>query len=86
MILHCGSGLLDTGDIFISQDLQSAALSGDYRADGGDDVGGCNEYQSRLTRSINQAAERASAKGQQGGDASGQTLFTGEHGRVKRLA
>ena len=50
------TGLLGKGDTFISQDLQSATLFGDYRVDGAVmNVGGYNEYLSRLTRRINQA-------------------------------
>ncbi len=48
--------LLGKGDTFISQDLQSATLFGDYRVDGAVmNVGGYNEYLSRLTRRISQA-------------------------------
>lgn len=50
------TGLLGQGDTFISQDLQSATLFGDYRVDGMVmNVGGYNEYLSRLTRRISQA-------------------------------
>ncbi|MDD5324482.1 MAG: DEAD/DEAH box helicase family protein [Polaromonas sp.] len=50
------TGLLGKGDTFISQDLQSATLFGDYRVDGVVmNVGGYNEYLSRLTRRISQA-------------------------------
>lgn len=50
------TGLLGRGDTFISQDLQSATLFGDYRVDGAVmNVGGYNEYLSRLTRRISQA-------------------------------
>jgi type III restriction enzyme len=50
------TGLLGKGDTFISQDLQSATLFGDYRVDGAVmNVGGYNEYLSRLTRRISQA-------------------------------
>ncbi|MBV7542273.1 DEAD/DEAH box helicase family protein [Acidovorax sp. sic0104] len=48
--------LLGKGDTFISQDLQSATLFGDYRVDGAVmNVGGYNEYLSRLTRRVSQA-------------------------------
>ena len=48
--------LLGRGDQFISQDLQSATLFGDYRVNGAVmQVGGYNEYLSRLTRRISQA-------------------------------
>ncbi len=50
------TGLLGQGDTFISQDLQSATLFGDYRVDGAVmNVGGYNDYLSRLTRRISQA-------------------------------
>ena len=50
------SALLGKGDTFISQDLQSATLFGDYRVDGAVmNVGGYNEYLARLTRRISQA-------------------------------
>ncbi|GAA6120612.1 DEAD/DEAH box helicase family protein [Acidovorax sp. FG27] len=50
------TGLLGQGDHFVSQDLQSATLFGDYRVDGVVmNVGGYNEYLSRLTRRIGQA-------------------------------
>jgi len=50
------TNLLGKGDTFISQDLQSATLFGDYRVDGAVmNVGGYNEYLSRLTRRISQA-------------------------------
>ena len=50
------TGLLGKGDTFISQDLQSATLFGDYRVDGAVmNVGGYNEYLARLTRRISQA-------------------------------
>ncbi len=49
-------GLLGQGDTFISQDLQSATLFGDYRVDGAVmNVAGYNDYLSRLTRRISQA-------------------------------
>lgn len=56
MSLAALSGLLGKGDTFISQDLQSATLFGDYRVDGAVmNVGGYNDYLSRLTRRISQA-------------------------------
>lgn len=58
------SGLLGKGDTFISQDLQSATLFGDYRVDGAVmNVGGYNEYLSRLTRRISQALSEPMPKG-----------------------
>lgn len=56
--------LLGKGDTFISQDLQSATLFGDYRVDGAVmNVGGYNEYLSRLTRRISQALSEPVPKG-----------------------
>jgi len=58
------TGLLGQGDTFISQDLQSATLFGDYRVDGAVmNVGGYNEYLSRLTRRISQALSEPMPKG-----------------------
>jgi type III restriction enzyme len=58
------TGLLGKGDTFISQDLQSATLFGDYRVDGAVmNVGGYNEYLSRLTRRISQALSDPMPKG-----------------------
>ena len=58
------AGLLGQGDTFISQDLQSATLFGDYRVDGAVmNVGGYNEYLSRLTRRISQALSEPVPKG-----------------------
>ena len=49
-------GLLGKGDTFISHDLQSATLFGDYRVDGAVmSVTGYNDYLARLTRRISQA-------------------------------
>ncbi|MEY2893651.1 MAG: hypothetical protein RJA98_3559 [Pseudomonadota bacterium] len=49
-------GLLGQGDQFVSQDLQSSTLFGGYRVDGAVmNVGGYNDYLSRLTRRISQA-------------------------------
>jgi len=56
--------MLGKGDTFISQDLQSATLFGDYRVDGAVmNVGGYNEYLSRLTRRISQALSEPLPKG-----------------------
>jgi type III restriction enzyme len=56
--------LLGKGDTFISQDLQSATLFGDYRVDGAVmNVGGYNDYLSRLTRRISQALSEPLPKG-----------------------
>ena len=58
------TGLLGKGDTFISQDLQSATLFGDYRVDGAVmNVGGYNEYLARLTRRISQALSEPLPKG-----------------------
>ncbi|MFN9728220.1 DEAD/DEAH box helicase family protein [Acidovorax sp.] len=56
--------MLGKGDTFISQDLQSATLFGDYRVNGAVmNVGGYNEYLSRLTRRISQALSEPMPKG-----------------------
>jgi type III restriction enzyme len=48
--------MLGKGDTFVSQDLQSATLFGDYRVDGAVmSVGGYNDWLTRLTRRIGQA-------------------------------
>lgn len=48
--------LLGKGDTFVSQDLQSSTLFGDYRVDGAVmHVSGYNELLSRLTRRVSQA-------------------------------
>ncbi len=48
--------MVGKGDTFISHDLQSATLFGDYRVDGAVmNVSGYNDYLSRLTRRISQA-------------------------------
>ena len=58
------TGLLGKGDTFISQDLQSATLFGDYRVDGAVmNVGGYNDYLARLTRRISQALSEPLSKG-----------------------
>lgn len=57
-------GLLGKGDTFISQDLQSATLFGDYRVNGAVmNVGGYNDYLARLTRRISQALSSDLPKG-----------------------
>ena len=57
-------GLLGKGDTFISQDLQSATLFGDYRVDGAVmNVGGYNDYLARLTRRISQALSEPLPRG-----------------------
>jgi type III restriction enzyme len=57
-------GLLGKGDTFVSQDLQSATLFGDYRVDGAVmSVRGYNDYLSRLTRRISQALSSDLPKG-----------------------
>ena len=56
--------MLGKGDTFISQDLQSATLFGDYRVDGAVmNVSGYNDYLSRLTRRISQALSEPLPKG-----------------------
>ncbi|NCT67405.1 MAG: DEAD/DEAH box helicase family protein [Rhodanobacteraceae bacterium] len=56
--------LLGKGDTFASQDLQSSTLFGDYRVDGlVMNVGGYNEYLSRLTRRIAQALSQPLPRG-----------------------
>ncbi len=58
------AALLGKGDTFISQDLQSATLFGDYRVSGAVmNVGGYNEYLARLTRRIAQALGEPLPKG-----------------------
>ena len=58
------TGLLGKGDTFISQDLQSATLFGDYRVDGAVmNVAGYNDYLARLTRRISQALSEPLPKG-----------------------
>jgi len=57
-------GMLGKGDTFVSQDLQSATLFGDYRVDGAVmNVSGYNDYLSRLTRRISQALNEPLPKG-----------------------
>ncbi|MEI6746411.1 MAG: DEAD/DEAH box helicase family protein [Methylococcaceae bacterium] len=56
--------LLGKGDVFISQDLQSNTLFGDYRVDGAImNVAGYNDFLSRLTRRISQALSQPLPKG-----------------------
>lgn len=56
--------LLGKGDTFVSQDLQSATLFGDYRVNGAVmNVGGYNDYLARLTRRISQALNTPLPKG-----------------------
>ena len=58
------TGLLGKGDTFISQDLQSATLFGDYRVDGAVmNVSGYNDFLARLTRRIAQALSHPLPKG-----------------------
>jgi len=56
--------LVGRGDTFASHDLQSSTLFGDYRVDGAVmNVGGYNEFLSRLTRRIGQALSQPLPKG-----------------------
>jgi len=56
--------LLGKGDVFISQDLQSNTLFGDYRIDGAVmNIGGYNDFLSRMTRRISQALSQPLPKG-----------------------
>lgn len=58
------SALLGKGDTFVSRDLQSSTLFGDYRVEGSVmNVSGYNEYLSRLTRRIGQALSSPLPKG-----------------------
>lgn len=58
------AALLGKGDTFISQDLQSATLFGDYRVAGAVmNVAGYNDYLARLTRRIGQALSEPLPKG-----------------------
>jgi type III restriction enzyme len=51
-------------DVFISQDLQSNTLFGDYRIDGAVmNIGGYNDFLSRMTRRISQALSQPLPKG-----------------------
>ncbi len=56
--------LIGKGDTFVSQDLQSSTLFGDYRVDGAVmNVGGYNDFLARLTRRIGQALSQPLPKG-----------------------
>jgi type III restriction enzyme len=56
--------LIGKGDTFVSQDLQSHTLFGDYRVDGAVmNVGGYNDFLARLTRRISQALSQPLPKG-----------------------
>ncbi len=56
--------LLGKGDVFISQDLQSSTLFGDYRVNGAVmNVAGYNDFLSRMTRRISQALSQPLPKG-----------------------
>jgi type III restriction enzyme len=58
------AALLGKGDTFISQDLQSATLFGDYRVAGAVmNVAGYNDYLARLTRRISQALSEPLPRG-----------------------
>ncbi len=58
------AALLGKGDTFVSQDLQSSTLFGDYRVDGVVmNVAGYNDFLSRLTRRIGQALSQPLPKG-----------------------
>lgn len=59
--------MLGQGDTFVSQDLQSTTLFGDYRVNGAVmNVGGYNDYLARLTRRISQALSEPLSKGAKG--------------------
>jgi type III restriction enzyme len=58
--------MLGRGDVFVSQDLQSHTLFGDYRVDGAImNVSGYNDFLARLTRRIGQALSQPLPKGNQ---------------------
>ncbi|NOU25877.1 MAG: DEAD/DEAH box helicase family protein [Methylotenera sp.] len=58
------TNMLGKGDTFISHDLQSSTLFGDYRVDGAVmNVNGYNDYLARLTRRISQALSQPLPKG-----------------------
>jgi type III restriction enzyme len=58
------AALLGKGDTFTSQDLQSNTLFGDYRVAGAVmDVGGYNEWLSRITRRVGQSLNQPLPKG-----------------------
>lgn len=63
------SELVGKGDTFISHDLQSSTMFGDYRVDGAVmNVGGYNELLSRLTRRITQALSQPLTSGRKAAD------------------
>ncbi|MDP2795338.1 MAG: DEAD/DEAH box helicase family protein [Sulfurisoma sp.] len=63
------SRMLGKGDTFVSQDLQSATLFGDYRVEGAVmNVAGYNDYLARLTRRIGQALSQPLSKGRKVAD------------------
>ncbi|MDQ1316259.1 MAG: type restriction enzyme, partial [Pseudomonadota bacterium] len=58
------TAMLGRGDVFVSQDLQSNTLFGDYRVDGAVmNVSGYNDFLARLTRRISQALSQPLPKG-----------------------
>ena len=58
------TAMLGKGDVFVSQDLQSNTLFGDYRVDGAVmNVSGYNDFLARLTRRISQALSQPLPKG-----------------------
>ncbi|MHB1051771.1 MAG: DEAD/DEAH box helicase family protein [Thiobacillus sp.] len=58
------AAMLGRGDVFVSQDLQSNTLFGDYRVDGAImNVTGYNDFLARLTRRISQALSQPLPKG-----------------------
>jgi len=64
MTLDQLTALLGKGDTFVSQDLQSSTLFGDYRVEGAVmNVSGYNDFLARLTRRISQALSQPLPKG-----------------------
>jgi type III restriction enzyme len=58
------AAMLGKGDVFVSQDLQTSTLFGDYRVEGAVmNVAGYNDFLSRLTRRIGQALSQPLPKG-----------------------
>jgi len=58
------AAMLGRGDVFVSQDLQSNTLFGDYRVAGAImNVSGYNDFLARLTRRISQALNQPLPKG-----------------------
>ncbi len=58
------TAMLGKGDTFVSQDLQSSTLFGDYRVEGAVmNVSGYNDFLARLTRRISQALSQPLPKG-----------------------